>query len=712
MVQIFLGAFQGEVLEGYEGLFDEEVLSNLLERLAIASEGVLSAGRHRVIALPFGKEGQTVDLAVKAFGNQWRWKDRYDFKRGTKAARSYLAAAFLLRHGVGTPTPVAYFDRWEEGRLVESYYFSVYVEILKSFKEQLTQIYREDPDCAKLVSLLGHIGGSIRKMHDAGFCHRDLGNQNIELGIPEEEEWGQVLFIDLNRGRIRESLTMADRARDFSRIMLPSAFLEVLVKIYWQGPPPEEFVRLLKKFRKAFAWRGRTRELRHPFRKKVGGGKKPYPSPPDLWIWDSQSAQSAITMNRRERKRYYPKGRHMKVALSTLKAVPGVWREYRRLMPQAFSERVEMSGRFGMALEGASLDFGKQREFLTELGKIPVLLRFCHHEGRDQWTATARDVEVLRGDGHEVMIAMVQDRNAVLAPDSWREFLNFVLERVGHLVREVELCHAVNRMKWGVHSAQEQRLLLEPVRELLERYPSVKFTGPSCIDFEYHYVLAALEETPTGLTYSALSHHLYVDRREAPENFQGRFSTVEKCALLRAIAKWSPRCRDRVVVSEVNWPVSGSGIWSPVGATYQMPGQKESPLNVSDENYGHFMLRYVALALCSGFVDQIYWWRLVAHGFGLVDERAEGGWKARAGYDMLRYFLETVGSATFVEKLAMEEGVYALRFEREQDQVVMLWCHEREYSGSWPFEPKEVFDVFGAKTRLGVVGGAPVYCIL
>ena len=55
------------------------------------------------------------------------------------------------------------------------------------------------------------------------------------------------------------------------------------------------------------------------------------------------------------------------------------------MMPQAFSKRVEMSGCFGMALEGSSLDFAKQREFLGMLGKIPVLLRFFHHEGREQW---------------------------------------------------------------------------------------------------------------------------------------------------------------------------------------------------------------------------------------------------------------------------------------------------------------------------------------
>ena len=707
--RLSLGKFEGQVSAGFEEAFDEGVLSNLSEKIATASEGVLSEGRHRVVVLPLNNNGEEIQVAVKSFGAQRGWKDRYDRKKGSKAARSFKAAKFLRENEVGTPEPIACFERWEGQKLAESVYISAFVESLTSFKDLLIQIYWKEPDCKNLVSLLTHVAGAIRKMHDAGFWHRDLGNQNMELREPEGTEWGEVQFVDLNRGRIKESLSLQERAQDFSRIRLPSAFLDVLVRIYWEGEPPTEFSRRMNSLRNRFYWWEKTRKWRHPLRKGSRGPDMDYPEVQNIWIWDKESAQASITMNRRERKRYYPRGRHFGVILSVLKSFRRVFREYKSLLPQAFVNPVDLTGRFGMSLEAADLDFEKQRLFLNQLGKVPVLLRFCHGEGRDQWEESVRDLEQLRADGHEVMIALLQDRSAVLKPDSWKEFLEFVIGRAGHQVVAVEVCHAVNRMKWGVHSSQEQAELLEPLLELKKKFPEVKFTGPACIDFEYHYILSALDKIPEGLQYSALSHHLYVDRRGAPENFQGKFSTLEKCGLLKAIAKSAPQCDDRVVVSEVNWPIEGTGIWSPVTATYIDPSAPGHPLSVSEHDYGVFMLRYMVITVCSGFVDQIYWWRLVAHGFGLIDERAEGGWRERIGFKMLCVFLEQLGSATFVEKLNTEKDVYALRFERENDEVTMMWCNGRIFAGPWPGSFKKVLDSSGEDIELKEVGDSPVY---
>jgi hypothetical protein len=248
--------------------------------------------------------------------------------------------------------------------------------------------------------------------------------------------------------------------------------------------------------------------------------------------------------------------------------------------------------------------------------------------------------------------------------------------------------------------------------KLQEKFPEITFTGPACIDFEYHYVLSAFESAPDGLHYGALSHHLYVDRRGAPENFQGRFSTLEKCGLLRAIARVVPACDDQVIISEVNWPLEGGGIWSPVTATHVDPDAPEHPLSVSEFDYGVYMLRYLVISVCSGFVDRVYWWRLVAHGFGLVDERAEGGWRERIGFKMLRVFLEQLGSATFLEKLEMEDDVYAFRFERGDEKIIMMWCNGRTYSGPWSFEFRQALNATGDVTGIKEVGDSPVYFLL
>lgn len=708
------GRFVGKVRDDLAKSLNRARLEGLREEVESAREGVLAKGRHRVVVLPFEIGGEIQKVAVKAFGGQQAWKDRFDLKRGSKAARSLQAARFLEDHGVSTPAPLASLECWEGGRLVESYFLSDYLEGLTSLKAELSRIYREGETCDVLVSLLEKVGAAMKKMHDSGFYHRDLGNQNMELSPGEDGGWGAVNFIDLNRGKIREELTLKERALDFARLRLPSGFLGILIRIYWQAKAPAEFKKEMAKARRRFDFWVKTRRWRHPIKsrkKERAARRKGFLRAEDIWIWDQRSAQAAITLDGPDRRKCQSTWNHLKVGGSALRAAPGIWKEYRRQLEGAFQKRVALTGRIGMALESADLEFEPQLEYLEELGTIPVLLRFGHHEGQEQWQRTLGYLEELHEKGHEIMVAILQDRRAVLEPDSWREFLEFILQRIEGKVAMVELCHVVNRVKWGLHNLNEHATLLEPVVELKKKYPAIRFSGPACIDFEYHYLVAALGATPRGLHYDALSHHLYVDRRGAPENKQGKFGTIEKAALLRAIAGQSNRCHDRVVISEVNWPIVGTGVWSPVAASYLTPGAKTSKVSVSEEQYGCFMIRYLVLTLCSGFVDQVYWWRLVAHGFGLIDERTEGGWRERIAFQMLKVFLRELGTATFVEKLESEDEVYALQFERDRDSVTMLWCNGRTFAGPWPVGFTSVLDASGAEIELTEVGEFPVYLL-
>ena len=701
--------FTGGAAESFGNLFGPDTIRELREKIFSKESQVLSEGRHRVVAIDLEHDGQSLPVVVKVFGKQGGWKDRYDRSRGTKAARSYRAARFLQKHDVGTPEPIAYIDRWEGSRLVESYYFSRYVTDLRSFKDHLLQIYRDQPECDHFVALITHVAQAMRRMHDAGFVHHDLGNQNMEFRQGSGSHWDPVQILDLNRGRIYEELSDAHRALDFARLRLPSKFLVILYLMYWgEKKPPAAFVRALEKHRRRFRWWAMSRKMRHPFRAPPNHG---YPEVQDIWIWDSQSAQAAITMMRPERKKHYPRGRHLAVAATTLKYGFGIWKKYQEVLPEAFQKEVSLSGKIGMSLEACDLDVDRQLEYLEPLGKIPVLVRFCHHESEDVWLKTSALVSDLHEKGHDVMLALLQDRKAVTDPASWAYFLKFVISRTAGKVSLIEVSHAVNRMKWGVHSAKEQGQLWEPLVPLMKEYPQLKISGPSCIDFEYHYILSALEEVPEGLHFSALSHHLYVDRRGAPENLQGKFGTVEKCALLKAIAIRAKTCDSRVVVSEVNWPLEGTGIYSPVTASFPRPNEPEHHLHVSAEDYGYFMLRYLVLTLCSGYVDQVFWWRLVAHGFGLVDERAEGGWRGRPGFEMLGHFLKLLGSARFVEKLETREDVYALRFEAEGQEVVMAWCNGGTDAGELGFEFSKVLDVYGDQSADFVLSDAPVYLV-
>jgi len=707
-VVVASGGFDGCVACGFPELHDVEVWRELDGKVMGGDAEVLSEGRHRVVMLPFKSEGKDVKVAVKRFGCQSGWKDRYDRRRGTKARRSFDAAKRLNERDVRTPAPLAYMNRWEDGRLVESYFLSVYGDGMTCFRDELFQIYEEGQDLHRLVELLSGVGAFVREMHDAGFCHRDLGNQNIFMRRSADGGWHDFQTLDLNRGRLRDSLRLDERARDFDRMILPGVPLWILLSEYWQKEPEPAFLKAVRKYRVRYQLRARSHRWRHPFRKPRKG--KLYPEMGDIWLWDDRSAQAAIVMLPRERKKAYPRGRLWDVVRANARAGLGVWRIFREEQEQAWQRPVELSGRIGMSLEATGIDFGKQRELLERLGRIPVLVRFCHHEDASQWEQTADHVRDLHEAGHEVMLAILQDRRAVKDPEGWREFLGRVMELTDGLVTVVEVCHAVNRMKWGVHSAREQAVLLEPLNELQQRYPAVRFTGPACIDFEFHYVVAALDGVPEGVTLDALSHHLYVDRRGAPENFQGKFSLLEKCSLLRAIAKWSDRCGDEVIVSEVNWPVEGSGVWSPVDATYLPPWRTPHHLNVREDLQGAYMLRYYVIALCSGMVDRVFWWRLVSHGFGLVDERAEGGWHERSGYRMLEYFLKILGKATFLEKISDEDGVYLLKFQTGKEIWMMGWANGRTRTGPLPFRFEEARDALGEPLGAEVeLADLPVY---
>ena len=54
---------------------------------------------------------------------------------------------------------------------------------------------------------------------------------------------------------------------------------------------------------------------------------------------------------------------------------------------------------------------------------------------------------------------------------------------------------------------------------------------------------------------------------------------------------------------------------------------------MGEEAAAEYLERYVRMALGSGHVSRVYWWRLAAHGFGLVDVPPEGvAWRARPAF--------------------------------------------------------------------------------
>ncbi len=717
------GPYAGEIAPAYRAPDFLARLAALPQLLAAADARLVAAGRNRNIRIELPLNGRTVPVMVKAFGVQPWLRDLRDRRRGSKAERSWRAAAHLAAHGAGTPPPIGYLERWEGSRLRESYYLAEYQDGAETLRDALLRLFDERPPlAAHFVALLECVAAGIRAMHAAGFQHNDLGNQNVLLRPEGAARWSGFMVVDLNRGRLRSELSLRQRGRDLSRLELPSDLVQMLAEMYWRGVPPRAVLAWNRRYRRLYGLQVLKRRAVAALRRWRGVPRndapaRDYPAPRDVWIWDADTAQPISALLRRDRVRLFPRSRYWHVLVGLLRGAPSAWREYRGLLPLAYSQPVELAGRIGMALEPTPRTLERELALLAGLGQVPALVRFYHHDSVDTLRWRAELVHALHRAGHPVCVALVQDRRAVREPASWRAFAFEVLGAVAGVVEAVEVGHAVNRVKWGIWGFEDLRALYAPLAELQARFPALRFIGPALIDFEYPIAFAALREWPGAVPLAALSHHLYVDRRGALENPQDGFGAPEKFALGRALARAAPHCADRFVVSEVNWPLRGTGAHAPIHAPYFPPWRHAGDPGASEDEYADHLLRYLCHALGSGMVDRVYWWRLTARGFGLVDDTDPAALRPRPAYDLLQTFLRLVGTGTFLgarlpARRGARHGRYRFAFRRADGEIVALtYAHGPEL----PFPADEIFeraeDAFGAPLAGAParLSGRPVY---
>jgi tRNA A-37 threonylcarbamoyl transferase component Bud32 len=687
-----VGKYEGVIINAFRCEELSQALAQLSDLLQAPDAELIAGGRNQNVRLTLPFQDGRIAVLVKSFGKQKRWKDYVDIHyRKTKAQRSFEAAQHLKIHNIGTPAPVAFLERRRGNLLEESYFISLFEEQVTSFHDQIINTLNRKPSCRELAPMLAQVAELCRGMHDAGYIHHDLGNQNILLPQGQGSDLNSAQIIDLNRGRIFPGLSMRQRGQDLSRLNLPSELMQMFLDIYWGKPAPKALRTWHRRYVGLFSIRANTRRLRHPFREarlareqKLHPEARAFPAPRDIWIWDDRSDQAFSALERKERVRLYPRGRSWRMLKSTVAAVWSLRKHYRSSKARAFSAPVKLKDRLGIALDPDGKSRGIELQLLNKLGAVPILLRFCHHEGQSRWHEQADLVKKLSATGHEVKIALVQDRRALQEPDAWCQFVLEVLELTHEHIAAVEFGHAINRVKWGIWDFEELKSMYAPLVELGKRYPAVNITGPATIDFEYPFMLAAMQQWPQQVPVAAISHHLYVDRRGAPENPQSGFNAIDKFALASAIASYLKVPDSKVIVSEVNWPISGTSIYSPVTSPFEYrlakPGEV-SDNGVDESSYSDYMLRYIVLALCSGLVDRVFWWRLVARGYGLVDKNDDGEFRERPAFIALQHFLFTLGDSTFVQARLPQQreqrhGLYEFEFERpDGEHLLLCWAH-------------------------------------
>ncbi len=254
---------------------------------------------------------------------------------------------------------------------------------------------------------------------------------------------------------------------------------------------------------------------------------------------------------------------------------------------------------------------------VRELGVRRVLVRLHPWQRRHLSGDAGVIAELAAITGHPVVVGLAQDRACVVEPRHWRRWLAAVFSATASQVEAYQLLQAPNRTKWGCYHLGEALDLLEAAERVRAAFPAVRLAGPSIIDFEPAPALR-LVLNRRRFRLDAVAAALYVDRRGAPENHQyGMFDLARKLRFQRAAADASGKCRSvdgaRVPlwITETNWPLLGTGHWTPTS----------DDECVDETTQAEYLRRYVEIAWRSGCADRVYWWQLVAPGYGLVDAR-------------------------------------------------------------------------------------------
>jgi hypothetical protein len=394
------------------------------------------------------------------------------------------------------------------------------------------------------------------------------------------------------------------------------------------------------------------------------------------FAWNDYADQPHNVAPRSERTRHHI--RHWRTYFTMIWAdilcgVPALFR-YRRLRRTMFRRPVAI-GR-GMFAAAVSPRPGRNEEVLTlleETGVRETLLRIpsWERDKLDEYEAFAR---LVRSRGIGLTIALLQRREDVFEAAAWARFVEDVFARFSPVCRYFEIGHAWNRTKWGVWDYTEYLALARPAFALREKY-GVRLVGPAVIDFEFHLYPPTLRALPFDVSSSLL----YVDRVGAPENAQFGWTAAKKIALFKAVTDSSARRPCGCWITEVNWPLAGTGPHSPASG---------KP-NVTEEEQADYLVRFYIIGLASGLIERIYWWQLVAPGYGLVDGREEPPRK-RPAWFALKTMVGRLAESEFTGKETgrAARGAEIYHFRKAGKDFAVFWTNDgpREFEFARPVE--------------------------
>ncbi len=249
---------QHYVVNPHYTLFGKQLLT-FFEGFSEQGEIIAKGNRNEIRKVTFG---DTV-FTVKKFKTPiFIQSIVYRFFRASKAKRSYEYAMKLQSFGIGTPTPVAYFERFSLG-LKESYYVCEYVPYDFDFRVLIHQ--RSFPNRA---AILQQFAAFTYQLHEAGICFLDHSPGNT-LIVDKGEGVYDFYLIDLNRMRFG-TLTFEQRMHNFRRLWMSKVMVRIIAEAYAKlyTRSSEEVYAMMYKYSKQFQDQTNRKKLRRRKRKK------------------------------------------------------------------------------------------------------------------------------------------------------------------------------------------------------------------------------------------------------------------------------------------------------------------------------------------------------------------------------------------------------------------------------------------------------------
>ncbi|WP_298221002.1 lipopolysaccharide kinase InaA family protein [Flavobacterium sp.] len=186
----------------------------------------------------FELEGMTLNIKSFKVPNLVN-RIAYRFFRKSKARRSYEFANRLLENGIGTPQPIAYFEKLIFLGFGNSYYISEQLTVDLTFRELV-----EIPEYPDAENILRQFVQFSFRLHEKGieFLDHSPGNTLIKKG-----ENGQYEFylVDLNRMNFHDHLSFEARMKNLSHLTPKKEMVAVMSHEYaklYQGKTESEIM--------------------------------------------------------------------------------------------------------------------------------------------------------------------------------------------------------------------------------------------------------------------------------------------------------------------------------------------------------------------------------------------------------------------------------------------------------------------------------------